>query len=124
MLLRGGRRVALVEGAVVAVDVEGDGVEAGGEEDTVVAVVAVVAGTGPDEGWDDSVNKDMFATGPKDEFNGIRGIQSSRREIVWEIKVAMEMLLSVFCEFDPSRREVDAQRSGRQGEVRVLKMTG
>ena len=57
MLLRGGRRVALVEGAVVALEVAGDGVEAGGEED------ALVAGATP-ESSDDSVNKDMTA-GPK-----------------------------------------------------------
>lgn len=54
MLLRGGRRVALPEWAVVAFEVAGEGVEAGGEEDTVVAVVAP-------EGSDKSVNKDMVA---------------------------------------------------------------
>lgn len=76
MLLRGGRRVALLEGAVVALEVEGDGVETGGEED------AVVAGTAPDEGSDDSVNKDMLATGPKGVFGETRDIPSSRRVFV------------------------------------------
>lgn len=36
MLFRGGRREALLEGAVVPLEAEGDGVEAGGEEDDVV----------------------------------------------------------------------------------------
>jgi hypothetical protein len=45
-----------VEGAVVALEVEGDGVEAGGDEDAVVA--------GAPECSDDSVNKDMLA-GPR-----------------------------------------------------------
>jgi hypothetical protein len=52
VLLRGGRRVALLEGAVVAFEVAGEGVEAGGEEDALVAAP---------EGSDSSVNKDMFA---------------------------------------------------------------
>ena len=36
MLFRGGRREALLEGAVVPLEAEGDGVEAGGEEEDVV----------------------------------------------------------------------------------------
>lgn len=36
MLFRGGRREALEDGAVVALEVEGEGVEFGGEDDPVV----------------------------------------------------------------------------------------
>lgn len=36
MLFRGGRREALDDGAVVALEVEGEGVEFGGEDDPVV----------------------------------------------------------------------------------------
>lgn len=40
MLLRGGRREALVEGAVVPLEAEGEGVEAGGDDDSVVGAPA------------------------------------------------------------------------------------
>lgn len=40
MLLRGSRREALVEGAVVPLEAEGEGVEVGGEEDPVVGAPA------------------------------------------------------------------------------------
>lgn len=43
MLLRGGRRVA-EEWAVVALEVDGEGVEAGGEEDDAVGAIASVGG--------------------------------------------------------------------------------
>lgn len=75
MLLRGGRRVALVEGAVVALEVAGDGVEAGGEEDALALEATP-------EGSDDSVNNDMMAD-PKMRWNGVRDIPSSGREFVF-----------------------------------------
>lgn len=57
MLLRGGRRVVVVEGAVVALEVDGEGVEVGEDDDAVVgAVPAPVDGSGI------SVNEDIFAT--------------------------------------------------------------
>lgn len=77
MLLRGGRRVALLEWAVVALEVAGDGVEAGGEED------ALVAGATP-EGESD--NKDMFAI----EWGSIF------QEAVVCLYVKVEMLFSGF----------------------------
>lgn len=43
MLLRGGRRAAL-EWAVVALEVDGEGVEAGGEDDDAVGAIAPVGG--------------------------------------------------------------------------------
>jgi hypothetical protein len=43
VLLRGGRRVA-EDWAVVALEVDGEGVEAGGEEDDAVGAIAPVGG--------------------------------------------------------------------------------
>ena len=43
MLLRGGRRVA-EDWAVVALEVDGEGVEAGGEQDDAVDAIAPVGG--------------------------------------------------------------------------------
>lgn len=58
MLLRGGRREVVVEGAVVALEVDGEGVEVGGEDDDAVlgAVPAPVDGSGV------SVIVDILAT--------------------------------------------------------------
>lgn len=55
--MRGGRREVVVEGAVVALEVDGEGVEVGGEDDDVV-VCAVLA---PVDGSDVSVIEDIFA---------------------------------------------------------------
>lgn len=85
MLLRGGRRVALLEGAVVTLEVAGDGVEAGGEED------ALVAGATP-EG--DSDNKDIF-TGSKMRLGGIRDIPSSGRVFVCKSGNAFLVVLRI-----------------------------
>lgn len=52
MLLRGGRREAEPEAAVVALEVDGEGVEVGGEDDAVVPGPAVGSGV--------SVNEDML----------------------------------------------------------------
>jgi hypothetical protein len=72
----------------VAFEVAGDGVEAGGEED------ALVAGATP-EG--DSVKKDMFA-GLKMRLGGIRDIPSSGRVFVFKSGCAFW----VVCVFDSS----------------------
>lgn len=58
MLLRGGRREFEFEGAVVALEVDGEGVEVGGEDDDAV----VAAKPAPAEGSAISVNEDMCAT--------------------------------------------------------------
>lgn len=58
MLLRGGRREIVVEGAVVALEVDGEGVEVGGEDDD--AVVGTVPA--PVDGSGVSVIVDIFAT--------------------------------------------------------------
>lgn len=61
MLLRGGRREVVVDGAVVALEVDGEGVDVGGEDDDAV-VGAVPA---PFNGSGVSVIEDMFATPDK-----------------------------------------------------------
>lgn len=61
MLLRGARREAVVEGAVVALEVDGEGVEVAGEEDDA----AVGAVPEPVDGSGRSVKEDIFATHPK-----------------------------------------------------------
>ena len=56
VLFRGGRREAEAEGAVVAFELEGDGVEVGEEEDAVV---------GRPDGSGKSVTKDMTIHGDR-----------------------------------------------------------
>jgi hypothetical protein len=57
VLLRGGRREAEPEAAVVALEVDGEGVEIGGEDDDAVAPAPV-------EGSGVSVNEDMLRHNP------------------------------------------------------------
>lgn len=56
MLLRGGRR-EVVGGPVVALEVDGDGVEAGGEEEVALAAAVVTA---PVDESGVSVEEDIF----------------------------------------------------------------
>lgn len=58
MLLRGGRREAEFEAAVVALEVDGEGVEVGGEDEDAV-VPAPVEGSGV------SVNDDILQDNPR-----------------------------------------------------------
>lgn len=87
-----------MEGPVAALEVEGDGVEAGGDEDAVVA--------GAPKGSDDSVNKDMLA-GPKMYSAGFEAFETAtvclREKIKWMWKCFL-----MFCVFDSSEAEVDA----------------
>lgn len=70
----------------MALEVEGDGVEAGGDEDAVVA--------GAPEGSDDSVNKDMLA-GPRMYSAGFEVFEKQQPCVCLSNKMGVEMLFDV-----------------------------